>query len=173
MRVSRFFSVNAQCVVAADRTVLSCSCLTVGAARKHVLGRRLRWSCCGGSWRRCRHCSRRSLLSPQGLPCRGVAGQVVVAGAHPAQGLERQRRSWACSRHAAPARRRRGSAPATTTPGRPAGGLQTDSSGGRSPAASGTPAAPAPNTPRRSARAALDSHGWLGAGLLYEADAAP
>ena len=136
MRVSRFFSVNAQCVVAADRTVLSCSCLTVGAARKHVLGRRLRWSCCGGSWRRCRHCSRRSLLSPQGLPCRGVAGQVVVAGAHPAQGLERQRRSWACSRHAAPARRRRGSAPATTTPRRPARGLQTGSSGGRSQAAS-------------------------------------
>ena len=32
MHVPRFFSVNAQCVVAADRTVLSCSCLTAGAS---------------------------------------------------------------------------------------------------------------------------------------------
>jgi len=61
---------------------------------------------------------------------------------------------------AAANRRRRGSAPATNTPGRPARGLQTDSSGGRSPAASGTPAAPAPNTPRCALAMSLS----LGAG---------
>ena len=101
---------------------------------------------------------------------------VQITGADGRPGLERHFRGHAGGRHrvltragclplidqqqpplaAAASRRRRGSAPATTTPRRSGRRPQTGSSRGRSPAARGTPAAPAPNSaaPRPACRAA-------------------
>ena len=109
MRVSRFFSVNAQCVVAADRTVLSCSCLTVGAARKRVasearspLALPRTTSRSGGT----KDLSDMSLEIELWWGLR-VAGHVIICGAQPALRLQRQRRGGTCRCRRCSWRRRR------------------------------------------------------------------